>query len=548
MSKPIPEDNFQEPEDRKGINKYFDIHAPVFWPAAIITVLFIAITLIVGEPMEAVFDSLQAGISDYAGWFFIICVNVFLFFCLYLAFSRTGDIRFGGKDAQPEFSTLAWFSMLFSAGMGIGILFWSVAEPMYHFESPPFGEGGTVESAQTAMNMTFLHWGLHAWGIYALVGASLAFFAFNRNLPLTIRSVFHPLLGDRIHGPIGNTIDVIAVVATLFGLATSLGFGVQQVNAGINYLFGIEVSVTTQVILIIGITLAATGSVVLGIDKGVRVLSEINIRIAGVFLVFMIILGPTLYIFDGFVQNTGYYLQNVIRLGFWTENYQQTEWQNSWTVFYWAWWISWSPFVGMFIARISRGRKVREFILGVLIIPSLLTFLWLSAFGGSGLYIELQGIAEIGDAVQENVATALFVLLEQFPWPFVSSLVGVILVVFFFVTSSDSGSLVVDSITSGGKLDAPVGQRIFWANAEGAVAAVLLLGGGLSALQTAAITTGLPFAFVLLIMCYSLYKGLNEEYAREMTLIKEKDKKSYEKVITRLIDKQKKEEKEEINK
>jgi len=547
MSKPKPKEDFQDPQDRKGINKYFDIHAPVFWPASIITVLFIVVTLVVGEPMEQVFDNLQSGISNYAGWFFIICVNLFLFFCLYLAFGRTGDIRFGGKDAKPEFSTLAWFSMLFSAGMGIGILFWSVAEPLYHFESPPYGEGSTVEAAQIAMNMTFLHWGLHAWGIYALVGASLAFFAFNRKLPLTIRSVFYPLLGDRIYGPIGNLIDVIAVVATLFGLATSLGFGVQQVNAGLNYLFGIEVSVTTQVILIISITLAATASVVLGIDKGVRVLSELNIRIAGVFLIFMIVLGPTLYIFDGFVQNTGYYLQNVIRLGFWTENYQQTDWQNSWTVFYWAWWISWSPFVGMFIARISRGRKVREFILGVLIIPSLLTFLWLSAFGGSGLYIELQGVASIGEAVQENVATALFVLLEQFPWSFVSSLVGVILVVFFFVTSSDSGSLVVDSITSGGKLDAPVGQRIFWANAEGAVAAVLLLGGGLSALQTAAITTGLPFAFVLIIMCFSLYKGLNEEYARELTLVKEKDKKSYETVIQKLIKKQKQQE-EEVNK
>jgi len=548
MSKAPTEKNFQEAGDKKGINKYFDIHAPVFWPAAIIVLFFIIITLWVGEPIEAVFDGIQAGISDYAGWFFILCVNIFLFFCLFLAFSRTGDIRFGGKNAKPEFSTLAWFSMLFSAGMGIGILFWSVAEPIYHFESPPFGEGGTVQAAQTAMNMTFLHWGLHAWGIYALVGASLAFFAFNRGLPLTIRSVFYPLLGERIHGPIGNTIDVIAVVATLFGLATSLGFGVQQVNAGLNYLFGIEVSVTTQVILIVLITMAATTSVVLGLDKGVRVLSELNIRIAGVFLLFMIVLGPTLYIFDGFVQNTGYYLQNVIRLGFWTENYQQTEWQNSWTVFYWAWWISWSPFVGMFIARISRGRKVREFILGVLIIPSLLTFLWLSAFGGSGLYIELEGIAEIGQAVQENVATALFVLLEQFPWSFASSLVGVILVIFFFVTSSDSGSLVVDSITSGGKLDAPVGQRIFWANAEGAIAAVLLIGGGLSALQTAAITTGLPFAIVLLIMCYSLYKGLNEEYAREMTLVKEKDKKSYEKVISDLISKQKQKEKEGVNK
>ncbi|MDF9798417.1 choline/glycine/proline betaine transport protein [Catalinimonas alkaloidigena] len=544
MNKEIQDQDFQSPEDQKGINRYFDIHAPVFWPAAIITVLFIAVTLIVGEPMEEVFSTLQTGISNYAGWFFILCVNAFLFFVLYLAFSKTGSIRFGGKHAEPEFSTLAWFSMLFSAGMGIGILFWSVAEPMNHFQSPPFGEGETVEAARVAMNMTFLHWGLHAWGIYALVGAALAFFAFNKKLPLTIRSVFYPLLGERIHGPVGNTIDVIAVVATLFGLATSLGFGVQQVNAGLNYLFGIEISVTTQVILIIAITLAATTSVVLGIDKGVRVLSELNIRIAGVFLLFIIILGPTLYIFDGFVQNTGNYLQSILRLGFWTENYQQTAWQNSWTVFYWAWWISWSPFVGMFIARISRGRTVKEFVLGVLIIPSLLTFLWLSAFGGSGIYLELQGLAEIGESVQENVATALFVLLEQFPWSFVSSFVGVVLVIFFFITSSDSGSLVVDSITSGGKLDAPVGQRVFWANAEGAVAAVLLLGGGLNALQTAAITTGLPFAFVLLIMCYSLYKGLHEEYREEIMMVKEQDKKSYEKVVKDLVRKQRQKEEE----
>lgn len=541
MNKDKSEKDYQNEQDRKGLNKHFDIHAPVFWPAAGLILFFITITLIIGKPMAEVFDTVQTSISDYAGWFLILCVNVFLIFVLYLAFSHTGNIRLGGKDAKPEFSTLAWFSMLFSAGMGIGILFWSVAEPLYHFHSPPFGEGDTVEAARTAMNMTFLHWGLHAWGIYALVGAALAFFAFNRNLPLTIRSVFYPLLGDRIHGPIGNTIDVIAVVATLFGLATSLGLGVQQVNAGLDYLFGIEVSVTTQVILIILITFAATTSVVLGIDKGVKVLSELNIRLAGIFLIFIIALGPTLYIFDGFVQNIGNYMQNMLRLGFWTENYQQTHWQNSWTVFYWAWWISWSPFVGMFIARISRGRTVRQFVLGVLVIPSLLTFLWLSAFGGSGIYLELEGIAEIGNAVQENVATALFVLLEQFPFSFISSLVGVVLVVFFFVTSSDSGSLVVDSITSGGKLDAPVGQRIFWANAEGAVAAVLLLGGGLTALQTAAIITGLPFAFVLLIMCYSLYRGLHEEHKREIKWMEEQEKKAHEQLIANQVKQQRKE-------
>ena len=535
----IGKDKQENPTPTKGFkttNKLFDIHGPVFWPAAIIIVLFIAVTLIVGEPMEKVFADIQDGISDNAGWFFVLLVNVFLFFTLYLAFSRFGKIRLGGKNAEPEFGTMAWFAMLFSAGMGIGILFWSVAEPIYHFQAPPIsGVGETRDAAIEAMSFTYLHWGLHAWGIYALVGMALAFFSYNRKLPLTIRSVFYPILGKRIYGWPGNVIDVLAVVATLFGLATSLGLGVKQVSAGLSYLFGITDSPITQVVLIGIITVMATASVVLGIDKGVRVLSEWNIRIAAVFLLFMIILGPTLFIFDSFTQNTGYYLQNVLALGFWTESYQQSDWQNSWTVFYWAWWISWSPFVGMFIARISRGRTVREFVLGVLIVPTLLTFLWLSAFGGSAILLELTGGDVISAAVTENVATALFVLLEQYPFSFVTSLVGVLLVTSFFVTSSDSGSLVIDSITAGGKLDAPVGQRIFWAFTEGGVAAVLLLGGGLGALQTAAITTGLPFALVLLVMCYSLYRGLKMELSQEEELQKEKDKRGYEKVLSELV-------------
>jgi len=526
--------NGKEPK-RKGIKKYFDIHGPVFWPSGILIVLFIIVTLVVGEPMSKVFDQIQTAISDYAGWFFVLVVNIFLVFMLYLAFSRYGSIRLGGKDARPEFSTGAWFAMLFSAGMGIGILFWSVAEPINHYHNPPTGLPDNADAARNANAFTYLHWGLHAWGIYALVGMALAFFAFNRKLPLTIRSVFYPLLGNRINGPIGNIIDVLAVVATLFGLATSLGLGVQQVSAGLNHLFDLPDTVITQVVLIIIITLMATASVVLGIDKGVKVLSELNIRLAGLFLLFMVLVGPTLFIFDSFIQNVGYYLQNLIRLSFWTESYSQTDWQNGWTVFYWAWWISWSPFVGMFIARISKGRTVKEFVLGVLIVPSLLTFFWLSAFGGSALYLELNGLGNITSAVEENVATALFVMLESFPLSFISSLIGVLLVTSFFVTSSDSGSLVVDSITAGGKLDAPVGQRIFWANAEGAVAAVLLLGGGLAALQTAAITTGLPFAFVLLIMCYSLYQGLQREYAELEELEKVRDRKSYEKVINDLF-------------
>lgn len=529
----------ENPTPTKGLktnNRFFDIHGPVFWPSAILIVLFITVTLIVGEPMEAVFSSIQEGISDTSGWFFVLVVNLFLFFSLYLAFSPYGKIRLGGKNAEPEFSTVGWFAMLFSAGMGIGILFWSVAEPVFHFEAPPIsGEGGTVQAAKEAMTFTFLHWGLHAWGIYALVGMALAFFSYNRKLPLTIRSVFYPILGQRIYGWPGNIIDTLAVVATLFGLATSLGLGVQQVSAGLYYLFGITDSPITQVLLITGITLIATASVVLGVDKGVRVLSEWNIRIAAVFLLFMIILGPTLYIFDSFTQNIGYYIQNMISLGFWTESYQQTNWQNNWTVFYWAWWISWSPFVGMFIARISRGRTVRDFVLGVLIVPTIITFLWLSAFGGSAILLEMNGNEAISAAVADNVATALYVLLEQYPLSFITSLVAVLLVTSFFVTSSDSGSLVIDSITAGGKLDAPVGQRIFWAFTEGGVAAVLLIGGGLGALQTAAIITGLPFALVLVVMCYSLYRGLRSEFAREQELEREKDKRSYEKVLSDLV-------------
>ncbi|GAA5030491.1 hypothetical protein GCM10011506_19770 [Marivirga lumbricoides] len=544
-------DKQENPTPTKGIkttNKLFDIHAPVFWPAVIIIVLFIATTLIVGKPMEEVFSKMQNGISDNAGWFFVLMVNLFLFFTLFLAFSRYGKIRLGGKNAEPEFSTMAWFAMLFSAGMGIGILFWSVAEPITHFQSPPIsGEAETREAAMEAMNFTYLHWGLHAWGIYALVGMALAFFSYNRKLPLTIRSVFYPILGNRIHGWPGNVIDVLAVVATLFGLATSLGLGVKQVSAGLNYLFGITDSPVTQVILIGAITIMATASVVLGIDKGVRVLSEWNIRIAAVFLLFLIILGPTLFIFDSFTQNTGHYLQNILALGFWTESYQQSDWQNTWTVFYWAWWISWSPFVGMFIARVSRGRTIREFVLGVLIVPTILTFLWLSAFGGSAILLELTGSDVISKAVSDNEATALFVLLEQFPFSFLTSLVGVLLVTSFFVTYSDSGSLVIDSITAGGKLDAPVAQRIFWAFTEGGVAAVLLIGGGLGALQTAAITTGLPFAFVLLVMCYSLYRGLKMEVSQEEELQKEKDKKGYEKVLAELVTRHQKK-KSETNK
>ncbi|WP_200974794.1 BCCT family transporter [Echinicola sp. 20G] len=519
-------------------NKYFDVHAPVFWPATVLIIAFIAITIIVGEPMENIFDQIQVFITDKTGWLFIISVNAFIVFCFYLGFSKFGNIKLGGKNAETEFSTSAWFAMLFSAGMGIGLLFWGVAEPVSHYSKPPYGEPFSVASAERAMNLTFLHWGFHAWAIYAIVALALAFFTYNRKLPLTIRSIFYPILGDRIHGWIGDVIDVMAVLATLFGLATSLGFGVQQVNGGLSYLFGIPVSTTIQVLLIAGITIVATFSVFSGIDKGVKFLSEWNVRIAAIMLIFVLIVGPTLFIFRSLIQNLGNYINQIIQVSTWTEAYRDSGWQGSWTIFYWAWWVSWSPFVGMFIARVSRGRTIREFIFGVLLVPALLTFVWLTAMGGSAIFMDMQNEGhQLAKDIVADESTALFVFLHEFPLRTIGSAVGVLLVISFFVTSSDSGSLVIDSITAGGKLDAPVGQRIFWALSEGAVAAVLLIGGGLSALQTAAITTGLPFLVVLLIMIYSLYKGLQNEYARNEALKKDLDKKSYEKNLAQIVQK-----------
>ncbi len=521
----------------KSTKKYFDVDAPVFWPAAILIVAFISITLIVGEPMDQVFSAIQSSISNYGGWFFVLSVNLFLFFVLYIAFSRYGKIRLGGSKSKPEFSKAAWFAMLFSAGMGIGILFWSVGEPINHFINPPNAEPRSVEAARESMEITFLHWGLHAWGIYALVGMALAFFTFNKKLPLTISSVFYPLLGQKVHGPWGKAINVLAVVATLFGLATSLGLGVQQVSAGLSHLFSLPDTLTTQVILIIAITLVATGSVIAGLSGGVKRLSQLNMILGAVFLAFMLIVGPFLFIMDSFIQNIGGYLQNFFELSSWTETYKQSDWQSDWTVFYWAWWISWSPFVGMFIARISRGRTLKEFVLGVLIVPTLLTFLWLSTFGGSAMYLELNALADIAGAVTDNVAISLYVLLEQFPLSTITSMVGVILVTSFFVTSSDSGSLVVDSLTAGGKLDAPVPQRIFWALTEGAVAAVLLIGGGLGALQTAAISTGLPFTILLIILMWSLLKGLRKEHTGLMETQKEAERKQYLDTLSKMLQK-----------
>lgn len=520
----LDEGETKEPGDDNWVGYGFDLHPHVTFASVAVLAIFIILTLMFKDQAAQLTGNMLEWISSTCGWFFILGANVFIIAALAFAFGPLGSVRIGGKDAKPEFTKLAWYAMLLSAGMGIGLMFWSVGEPMYHYMSPSpmFSgiEGETPEAAQAAMAVTYFHWGLHPWAIYSIVALGLAFFAYNRGLPLTIRSIFHPVLGDRIYGFWGNLIDVLSVLATLMGLATSLGLGVSQVNAGLNYMFGVSISPMVQIILIAVITTFATLSVVAGLDGGVKRLSELNMGLAGLFMVFLLIVGPTVYILSGFTQNLGFYLKNLPELSLWTETFRDSNWQGSWTVFYWAWWISWSPFVGMFIARVSKGRTVREFILGVMLVPTLLSFIWMSVFGGSALSLQSSG-TDIAAAVHENVATAMFEMMKSFPMTPVLSFATIILVVVFFVTSSDSGSLVVDHLTSGGKLDSPVPQRIFWAVMEGVVAAVLLMGGGLKTLQTAAITTGLPFTLVLLFIVYALYKGLSQELYVERVVEKE---------------------------
>jgi choline/glycine/proline betaine transport protein len=507
---------------RPGENNWkgfgFDLHPQVSLTAGGLVLAFIVLTLLFREQSAVFFKSLLDGIGDTFGWLYILSANFFVLVMVLIAASDYGKIRIGGPDALPEFRTFSWYAMLISAGMGIGLMFWSVAEPMFHYMTPsPMFDvpAETAQAAQVALGLTYYHWGIHPWGIYALVGLSLAFFAYNRGLPLTIRSIFYPLLGDKIYGFWGNLIDILSVLATLFGLATSLGLGVKQVASGLNYLFGWSTSTEFAVLLIALITLMAIISIATGLDKGVKMLSQANMVLAGVFMVFLLVVGPTVFILRAFTQNIGFYIQNLPQLSFWVETFYSTDgssWQNPWTIFYWGWWISWSPFVGMFIARISKGRTVREFIVGVMVFPTILSFLWMSAFGGSALWLQMTGVSDIATAVSKDVSTALFVMLENYPLSSITSFVGILLVTIFFITSSDSGSLVVDHLTSGGKLDSPVPQRIFWGAVEGVCAAALLLGGGLTALQSASIATGLPFTIVLIVMCYSLHAGLKEEH------------------------------------
>ncbi len=493
-----------------------DIHNPVFWVTAVVIVAFVLYTLVAPEAAKEAFDGSKGWSINNFDWLFMVGANVFVIFCLALIVLPVGRIRIGGENAKPEFSLMSWFAMLFAAGMGIGLMFWSVAEPVGYYTdwygTPLNALPNTPEGANAAMGATMFHWGLHPWAIYAVVGLSLAFFTYNKGLPLTIRSGFYPLLKDKTWGWIGHIIDIFAVFATIFGLATSLGFGAQQAASGFHFLFGVDDGIGTQVAIIIGVTLVALISVIRGLDGGVKVLSNINMGLAALLLLFVLVLGPTIAIITTFGSTFVAYVSDIVPLSNWFGREDDT-FYHGWTVFYWAWWISWSPFVGMFIARISKGRTVRQFIVAVLLVPTLVTMVWMSVFGGSALDQATNEIGALADGIG-TVSLAMFQMLENLPIGAVTSFVAIILVLVFFITSSDSGSLVIDSITAGGKIDAPTVQRIFWAVMEGVIAGALLFGGGadaLGALQAAAITVGLPFTVVLLLMCFSLYLGLKHE-------------------------------------
>lgn len=507
-----------------------DIHNPVFAISGLSVVAFVVYALLAPEQAGTFFGWLRPALTSTFDWFFLSAANIFVLFCLLLIVTPMGSVRLGGADAEPDYGYVGWFAMLFAAGMGIGLMFFGVLEPAYYFGTPwgdeplgvirPFAEDGTLiaanveEARRMALAATSYHWALHPWAIYAVVALALALFSYNKGLPLSIRSAFYPVLGDRVWGWWGHLIDTLAVFATLFGLATSLGLGAQQANAGLEYIYGVPNNVTVQVILIIGITAIALISVLRGLDGGVKVLSEINMVIALALLLFVLFAAGASTILLQFFSGLGAYFQEIVPLSM-PFGREDDGYREGWTAFYWAWWISWSPFVGMFIARVSRGRSVREFLVCVLIIPSLVCVFWMAVFGGSAISDMIAN--PDASAVKANVIDAykpelsLFAMLEGLPLASLTSTIGIILVIVFFVTSSDSGSLVIDTITAGGKIDAPVPQRVFWCTFEGLVAIALLIGGGLTSLQAMVISTGLPFTLVLLLMCWAIWKGLVAE-------------------------------------
>jgi len=490
-----------------------------FWSSALLALIVLAAAAL-PEQAEAVFAELQDAIVTYASWYYVLVVAVIVVSVIVFAVSSYGDIRLGPDHAEAEYSFVSWFAMLFAAGMGIGLMFFGVAEPVMHFLSPPQGAGGTVAAAREAMKITFFHWGLHAWAIYSIVALILAYFSFRMGLPLTLRSALYPLIGEKIYGPVGTAVDVFAILGTTFGVATSLGFGVDQINSGMNYLFGLPKTTGVQVGLILATMSVATISVLLGLDAGIKRLSEFNIVLAVLLLLTVMLAGPTVLLMQAFTENTGTYLADIVGKTFNLYAYEPTDWLGGWTIFYWGWWMSWAPFVGLFIARISRGRTIREFVLGALLGPTAFTLLWMTVFGNTAIDLILNaGATELGAAVQQDESVALFRFFEYGPMAQALSLLALVMVLVFFVTSADSGAMVLNMLSSGGTDDTPLARRLFWMGVIAVTALVLLLAGGLSALQTAAIAGAMPFSLALLAAIWGFRKALQVDLAKRQVQI-----------------------------
>lgn len=495
------------------------LNKPVFYTSS--TLIFCLLLFAAGAPetADALFQQLQNAIVTNGSWFYVLTVAIIVVFVVFLGVSRYGEIKLGPDHATPEFSFTTWLSMLFAAGMGIGLMFFGVAEPLMHFLAPPTAQAESIDAVREAMKTTFFHWGIHAWAIYAVVALILGYFAYRQNLPLTLRSALYPLIGDKIYGWPGHIVDIFAVTSTVFGVSTSLGFGASQVNAGFNYLFGLPSNTAVQIAIMAGVVGLAIISVTTGLEKGIRRLSEANMILAVLLLLIVLVLGPTVFLLQAFMQNTGAYLSDIVRNTFNLFAYEKTDWLGGWTIFYWGWWLAWAPFVGLFIARISYGRSIREFVLGVLLIPSVFTLFWMTVFGNGAIeQVLVQGKDVLANMVNEDTSVALFVFLEQFPFSSLLSLIAVLMVVVFFVTSCDSGAMVVDMLCSHGRNDTPIWQRVYWAVGVGVVSAVLLYAGGLGALQTMTIAAALPFAIVLLIAISGLLKALRVEAVKRESL------------------------------
>lgn len=490
--------------------------SPVFYISITLSILFILWGAFAPENLEKVSSTLQNFLQVKFGWFYLITASALLLFAIFLAFSKYGNVKLGKDDDEPEYSTFSWFSMLFSAGMGIGLVFWSIAEPISHFNIPPFSEGNSPEAAETALRYSFFHWGLHPWGIYAVIALALAFFKFRKDAPGTISAIFYPLLGDHINGPIGRTIDTIAVFATVFGVATSLGLGAIQINGGLHFLNeNISNGFLTQLLIIIAVTILFMISVISGIGRGIKWLSNINIILAILLMVFFLFMGPTTFLLNLFTTSLGNYIEYLPRMSFRLSPFdnENGDWIQGWTIFYWAWWIAWSPFVGTFIARVSKGRTIREFVFGVLAVPTLFGALWFSIFGGTGIHIEMFGEGGIWEAMNfgENTEIALFATLEHLPLSTIATIISIVLIGSFFITSADSATFVIGMQTTNGMLNPPLRVKIIWGLVQAAAAAVLLWSGGLAALQTASIVSAFPFTFILILIMISLHKGLKNE-------------------------------------